>query len=151
VLKTAGLHWFIDSALSLSMCLGFLAGLFLRNHGYTKITPYVDPVMAIILALVLMKLPVRSITHNLFELLDAAPAREIQDRIREIAGRHKSKFLDIHRIRFRKAGRKLFLDICFLARGDFAVKEAQSLSDSFEQQLKKEFPNSDVVTYFKMA
>lgn len=149
VLKTSSLHWLIDSILSFAMCVGFLFGLFLHKLGYIRITPYIDPVMAIILALVFMRIPLKTITHNIFELLDAAPSQDIQDKIRKIVDLYKSRSLGVERIRFRKAGKKIFLDACFFVHGSLTVKEAEELANSFERDLAGEIEDCDVVVYFK--
>jgi cation diffusion facilitator family transporter len=149
VLRTAAMQWFADGALSFGMFVGFLFGLTMSSLGYVQVAPYVDPVMAIILALLLMKLPVHGIIANLYELLDAVPGKDVQDAIRKIIERHKPKFFGIHRIRFRKAGKKVFLDICFFVDGMMAIEDAEGLALAFEKDLITELPDCDVVVYFK--
>jgi cation diffusion facilitator family transporter len=149
VLKMSASHWFIDSALSFAMCAGFLFGLRLHTLGYTHITPYVDPVMAIILALVFMRIPLKTITHNIFELLDAAPGEDIQDKIRKVVDIYKSRSLGVERIRFRKAGRKVFLDVCFFVEANLTVRQAEELANGFERDLAAQIADCDVVVYFK--
>ncbi len=149
VLKTSSSHWFIDAAFSLGMFLGFLAGAVLGRLGFTRITPYVDPVMAILLALLLVRIPLLSIPAHIRELLDAVPSAGIQEKIRELACQQGSDVLEIERVRVRKAGRKLFLDVCLLVSGELTVRQARLLAENLERRLIKEYSGCDCVVYFK--
>lgn len=151
MLGTSAKQWFIDSALSAGMFVGFLAGTVLLKLGYSNITPYLDPGMAIALALVLMKFPLQALTGNMCELLDGVPAPDIHEKIAKIVEKHKTNFLGLHRMRARKAGRKTFLDIGFMVHGTLTMEQAQTLAEDFEQELAREVPSCDVVVYFKRA
>ncbi len=63
----------MDTVLSFGVCFGFICGLLLQRMGSYKMTPCVDPVMAIILASILIGVPFKTVMHNVLELLDAAP------------------------------------------------------------------------------
>ncbi|MBU4377403.1 MAG: cation diffusion facilitator family transporter [Candidatus Omnitrophica bacterium] len=149
VLRTSGMYWFSDSMLSFAMCGGFLFGWLMRKEGYVNIAIYVDPVMAIILSLFLMKLPTKNITANLLELLDAVPPKEIRDLINKIAEKHKMHSFGINRMRTRKAGKKTFMDICFVVRDNLTMKEASAIAADFERDLAAELPHCDIVVHFK--
>ncbi len=149
VLKTASAQWLADSVLSFGMLLGFLFGIAARALGYEHIAPYVDPAMAVILALVLIKLPIKSITQNLWELLDAAPNQNVQQAIRKIIDRHKGRSIEIYRLRFRKAGKKIFLEACFLVDGNLTIREAQTLVAAVEKDILSEIPECDMIVYCK--
>jgi divalent metal cation (Fe/Co/Zn/Cd) transporter len=149
MLKTAGLHWYADTVLSFGVCFGFLFGLVLQMLGYTKITPYVDPVMAIILALFFIQTPIKTIIHNVLELLDAVPSQDIRSRVKEVVEQYKPKSFGVHRLRSRKAGERIFVDICFIVHGNITVAEVEQLANSFERDLKGHLPICDVIVYFK--
>jgi cation diffusion facilitator family transporter len=149
MVKTASLHWIIDTALSFGVCVGFCFGLIMQKQGYTQITPYVDPVMSIILALFFVATPVRSGILYLFELLDAAPDENVRDRVNMIVERYKQKSSGIQRLRMRKAGRRIFVDICFFVKEDLTFKQAEALSQDFQRDIKTEFSNCDVVVSFE--
>ena len=149
MLKMASLHWFIDSSMSLGMFIGFGFGALMLKLGLTHIAPYVDPVMTLILIAFFIKSPVEAIMHNGVELLDMVPPKEDMKKITQITEKHKARSFGIHRIRARKAGQKLFIDICFLVEGNTPVKKAEELAKDFEKDITSHFPNSDVVVYFK--
>lgn len=149
MIKTASFHWLTDTILSFSVCVGFIVGLIAKDMGYVKIAPYVDPVMAIVLALFLSAMPLKGCLNNLFELLDAAPVRHIRAQIKKIIDVHKARFSGLHRLRVRKAGQKIFVDVCFLIRTDTNVAQAEESARELERDLKANFSECDVIVYFK--
>ncbi|MDD5045007.1 MAG: cation diffusion facilitator family transporter [Candidatus Omnitrophica bacterium] len=149
MLKVASLHWFTDTLLSFGVCAGFFIGLLLHDLGYNKITPYVDPVMAIVLALFFIKAPVRTMIYNVRELLDAVPGEDIHGKVKKVVGQYKPKSFGVYRLRTRKAGEKVFVDVCFIVKDNLTVIEVEELANSFERDLKNHLPNCDVVAYFK--
>ena len=151
VLRTSAMHWFIDGSLSFSMCAGFIVGLILADAGYGSISHYVDPVMAIVLALIFIKIPFKAVTINVLELLDAIPEKEIHSKIKQIAKNYEPQSLGIRRMRVRKAGRKTFLDIGFAVNENLTVKEANRIAENFKRDIIREVPNADAVVYFEHA
>jgi len=149
MVKTTSIHWLADTALSFGVCAGFCLGFLMQTLGYDTITPYIDPVMAIILAVFLMFMPIKGGMHSLFELLDASPAADVSGKINEVIDRYRHKFSGIDRLRIRKAGLKLFVDICFLVGQDCTVAQVGALADGFEREVKEEIPDSDIVVCFK--
>ncbi|MCE5282320.1 MAG: hypothetical protein LLG93_09495 [Deltaproteobacteria bacterium] len=63
--------------------------------------------------------------------------------------RYRPQLSGIDRLRVRKAGLKVFLDVCFLVRRDWTVAQVEKLSHCFEREIKAELPDSDVVVWFK--
>jgi cation diffusion facilitator family transporter len=150
MLRAAAQHWFIDTVLSFSVCLGFCFGLVMQSLGYTAITPYVDPVMAIMLAVFFISMPVRGGLRNLFELLDAAPLEEgFAGKVKEVVEEYKPRSFGVHRLRIRKAGQRIFVDICFLVKENLTVSQVEELAENFERDLNLKLPGCDVVVYFR--
>lgn len=151
MLKTAGWHWMTDTGLSFGMSLGFFFGLMLYKMGNTTITPYIDPVMAILLAIFFIQSPLRGIVHNILELLDAVPSDSLRSKVYGVVEQYRPKISAVHRIRARKAGEKIFVDAGFRVKANMTVAESEDLSSNFEADLRKELPHCDVVVYFKPA
>ncbi|MDD3089136.1 MAG: cation diffusion facilitator family transporter [Candidatus Omnitrophica bacterium] len=149
MLKVAGLHWHMDTVLSFGICFGFFIGLTLERMGYHRITPYVDPVMAMVLALSLVRDPIKTVTHNVLELLDAAPRGNVHGRVRKVVDTCGNGSLGVHRIRARKAGEKIFLDVIFSAKDNLSLVETEDLADRLEKGIRSELGNCDVVICFK--
>lgn len=149
MLRTAGTHWFIDTGMSFGVCAGFFLGLKLKEAGDTTITPYVDPIMAILLATVFLIPPIKGLKRNIMELLDAVPSQEIQSKIRKVVDQYKPNSFGVHRLRARKAGEKIFVEICFIVKADLTVKEVEDLANNFERDLKGHISRLDAIVYFK--
>lgn len=148
MLELASLHWYSDILMSFGICIGFLCGILLDHFGYSKISPYVDPVMAIILALFLIKIPLRNLMHSVLDLLDAAPGGHILDKVKKVVDMYVPKSFGVYRVRVRKAGQKVFLDICFNVKANLTVFEIRELANSFEKDLSSHIDNCDVVVHF---
>lgn len=151
MVRATGLHWLADAALSFGVCAGFCLGYLLQTLGFHEITPYVDPVMAIVLALLLMAMPVKVGMHSLFELLDASPAREVREKIREVVQLYRPEVSGLDRLRVRQAGLKVFVDVGFTVRQDLTVAQAEALAQRFTREVKTRLPGSDVVVGFRAA
>ncbi|MDD4908910.1 MAG: cation diffusion facilitator family transporter [Candidatus Omnitrophica bacterium] len=149
MLRASCLHWQMDTVLSFGVCFGFLIGLFLQREGYYKMTPYVDPVMAIILAFILIWAPFKTVIHNIRELLDAAPKGQIHARIKKIVEKRKPEHIIIHRIRTRRAGEKIFLDIIFDGKEDLTLAQAEELTGILETDIKADLGNCDILISFR--
>jgi len=151
MIKASSFHWFLDTALSCGIGLGFCIALILNNSGWSKITPYIDPSMAILLALFFISTPIKGGLHNVFELLDVTPISSIRNQIEEIAGRYKSDLFILDRLRIRKAGQRIFVDAGFVLDANLTVAKASELASSFERELKSNLADCDAVIYFKAA
>ncbi|MFA5144520.1 MAG: cation diffusion facilitator family transporter [Candidatus Omnitrophota bacterium] len=151
MLKVSSFHWFMDSLFSFAMCLGFLFGFYMHKLGYVRITPYVDPGMALVLATVFIWTPLKLIKHNFRELLDAVPVNEIRSEIEKIVEKHKARAFGIHSIRMRKAGDRVFLDVCFEIHGHTTLAQAQAFVEGFEKDIASQFPKYDIIVYFYPA
>ena len=149
MVKAASFHWLIDVVLSFSVCAGFCFGLIMQALGYYSITPYIDPVMAILLAVFFISTPVRGGLHNLFELLDAVPVGDVSNKVKKVVSQYKPRAFGVHRLRIRKAGQKIFVDVCFIVDKSLTVLQVEELAEAFERDLKAHLPDCDVVVYFK--
>ncbi|MFA5339769.1 MAG: cation diffusion facilitator family transporter [Candidatus Omnitrophota bacterium] len=149
MMHTASMHWFIDTGMSVGILGGFCAGWVLKEKGYTNITRFVDPAMAIILALIFIIPPARTIKRHFMELLDAVPSKDIRDKVRQVVDEYKPRMFGVSRVRTRKAGDKIFVDICFVVKEDMTVREAEAVAADFEKDLKTHLRHLDVVVYFK--
>ncbi|MFA5164217.1 MAG: cation diffusion facilitator family transporter [Candidatus Omnitrophota bacterium] len=149
MMHAASMHWFIDTGMSVGMLGGFYLGSVLKQRGYTEITPFIDPAMAIMLALVFILPPLKAMRRNLLELLDAVPSREIRDRVRKVVDEYKPKMFGVHRVRTRKAGEKVFVEVCFIVKENMTLNEAEAIASAFEKDLKTHLHHIDAVVYFK--
>lgn len=145
-LKAELFIWKLDAASTMAVGLAFVIGLILNRTKYAFIVPYVDPGIAVILAVVLLKEPLTMIFVSIRNLVLFAPEKEITQKIREEAQKemdscsYEITFLDIIR-----AGRKLWVEIYF--RTDAAAVSMADLKmtrDAVAAKLAEEFDNLSV-------
>lgn len=149
IISMAAIHWKTDVILSFGLLSGFLLGLVLTARGNTGFTHYIDPVMTIILAAYLMKSPIVSVIQSSMELLDAAPDREVREKIKRIVDEHSPGGLGKHRVRTRKAGGRMFVDVRFDVSPDITAERMSALARGFEAKMDRYLPGADVVVFFK--
>ena len=77
--------WKLDALSTLGVGCAFVLNLILMRTSLSFICPYVDPGIAIILAIVLIKEPIEMILDSLRSLVLFAPDKEIKEKIEEIS------------------------------------------------------------------
>ena len=148
MIRTSAEHWCVDASLSFGMCAGFFVGFLLLKTGWVSISVYVDPGMAVLLALFVMRSPFKALSGNVRELLDGVPEPVVHEKIKQAVQKHGAVFPGLHRMRVRKAGKRMFLDVGFKVSGGLTLEEAQARAEKFERELVREVPECDVVVYF---
>ena len=104
--------WKLDIIGSLGVSLAFALEVILRKTNAAWFSPYIDPIVAIIMALFLIREPIHMIFVNLKSLVLFAPNQEIMDQIRAIAEQSMStssytiQFLDVI-----QTGRKTWVEL----------------------------------------
>lgn len=145
-LKAELFIWKLDAASTMAVGLAFVLGLILSHTKFAFIVPYVDPGIAVILAVVLLKEPLTMIFSSIRNIILFAPEKEITQKIREEAQSELDEynftitFQDVIR-----AGRKLWIEIYF--RTDepaVSMTELKTAHDAVLQRLAGEFDNISV-------
>lgn len=151
MIRASGTHWLLDAGLSLGICVGFCIAIIMKDTSWARLTPYVDPVMAMLLASFFIFVPIRGGMHNLFELLDAAPDAHIRDNVKQIIEKFIPAGFKLEHIKIRKAGQKIFINICFTVLEKLSLEQATMAVNDFESNLKANLPECDAVVYLKYA
>lgn len=111
--------WKLDSISTLGVGMGFILKLILEHMGFTAIGPYVDPGIAIIVAVSLLKEPLRLFTEALKNLMLFAPDHDTSGRIRETCDNVLLPYgVYINFLDIIKTGRKYWIDIYFVCDRD---------------------------------
>lgn len=143
--------WRVEAIISLAICVAFGLGLvFEKIPGLGDYTSYVDPITCIALAIFLISQPARIIRGSFRDLTDACPDDEIQGRISTLAddccNEHGLK--SVEWLRLRKAGRRLFLTICFSASEEHSVKKMNHIREDISRKMNRLFPELDLCILF---
>lgn len=138
--------WKLDAISTLGVGLAFILKLILDKTSMHVIGPYIDPSIAILLALLLLKEPLGIFIESLKNLVLFAPNEETTEKIRKICEEELSKydcyinFLDII-----KTGRKIWIQIYFvLEKNTISIEKMRELNKSLKEKLTKEFDSINV-------
>ena len=114
------------------------------NQAIAKLSPYIDPAMAIILSLFILKIPVKLYKESLVDLLDANPGKTISDEITiytKNALREKFNLESKVEIKLRKAGRGMFLILCFNVPASYSFEQVQGIMRTLNDAICAGFQN----------
>ena len=111
--------WKLDAFSTLGVGCAFLLNLLLMRSQFSFICPYVDPCIAIILAVILIKEPLEMIFDSLRSLVLFAPDEEIKDKVTEACeGILNREGCQLTYLDLIKTGRKVWAEVYFLPLGN---------------------------------
>jgi len=106
-----------------------------------------DPIAAIIVALIMAAVGGTIIRRVLTHLADASlPPQEVS-RVAALLQEHYPQLLDFHRLRTRKAGSQRHIDLHLMLPPETTVQEAHNLCDHLERDIRAALPETDVVIH----
>ena len=139
--------WKLDAFSTLGVGAAFVINLVLLRTDIAWICPYIDPGIAIILAVALVKEPVVMILDSLRSLVLFAPEKEVFEKIDnvcvEVMERYdcEETFTDVI-----KTGRKIWLQIYFTHKGEeLRIGALKAARQEIINALAEDFDNIDIV------
>jgi cation diffusion facilitator family transporter len=109
-----------------------------------------DPLIAILVALNIIRTGASILRRSLMGLLDTALPDELQRKITEILARHaKKEGVRFHALRTRQAGAWRFVDFHVLVPGDWSVQRGHDLLEAIEEEVRAAVPNTSVFTHLE--
>ena len=133
--------WKLDVISSLGVSISFFVQMALHRTDYAWLAAYVDPVVAIVMACLLLVEPVKMIIVNLKSLVLFAPEEEIMDMIRHVAEHHMDKVhYDIEFLDVIQTGRKTWVEIYMTSHNNLInTTILLQLRNEIREELKKSF------------
>lgn len=135
--------WKLDALSTLGVGAAFVIQLILQRTALAWLSPYIDPGIAILMALILLKEPITMFWGSIKNLILFAPKKEVVDRVREVV----DGFLKQHEFRINfldviKTGRKIWIEVYILQDGDLiSIQELKQAHDEIIGELEKEYDN----------
>lgn len=133
--------WKLDIVSSMGVAVAFFVQTMLLKTSLSFLAPYIDPAVAVVMALLLIKEPVRVIFRSIKNLVLFAPEEETLNQIRAIVDRHMQdypyevKFLDVI-----QTGRKLWVEVYIGNRTDVIhISVLHRVRDEIKQELKHKY------------
>jgi len=123
---------------------GVAVGLFLIQLTHIAI---LDPVVAILVALLIIKESIGMILRAVKPLLDYKLSDEEEKSIKSVLDRYAGEIVDYHSIRTRKSGSSKFIDFHMTVKGSATVEWAHDLSERIEEALERELQRTNVTIH----
>jgi len=123
--------------------LGVMVSLFLSSSMGWK---YADPLIAILIALYIVKGAWGIGNTALAILMDRELEDDDRQKIRDIVMAHE-EVKGLHDLRTRSSGVHVFIQFHLELDGDMKLKEAHDISEDVERELMEAFPNAEVIIH----
>ena len=106
-----------------------------------------DPVVAIAVALLIIKTAVNLTREAFMPLVDTSlPAAETEI-ITSIINKHEHEFVEFHKLRTRKAGAERHIDLHLVVPKDNSVAQVHDLCNRIEREIKEELHEAHVLIH----
>ncbi len=139
-LEADGMHLRTDVYTSLGVFIGLVL---IHFTGWNII----DPIAAIIVALLIIKAAYDLTKKAFMPLVDTALDFESIKRIEEILEEQSNYYFEYHDLRTRKAGRESHIDLHLVISPEKSIQEAHDLCDKIEARINTEIPYSHVLIH----
>jgi len=142
--------WIIEGIVSLGVFVAFGISEYVSRTYWKGYADYVDPVLCIILAVFLIAKPISIIRDSFYDLVDASPYKDLKDGIMKIARAcaEEHRLHGIKSVKIRKAGRKLFVIVHFLADKSLALHHTEVVKKWVIDRVVAAYPDVDVTILF---
>ena len=133
--------WKLDAYSTGGVGLAFLIQLILQFTPLSFVVPYIDPAIAIFMALILAREPIMMIWDAVKSLILAAPGKEVMEQIRSKAEDIlKGYDLYIDFLDVVKTGRKIWVDVYITQKDDMlSISSLKLAHDEIVARLKPEY------------
>ncbi len=126
ILKANAWHHRTDSLSSIVVMIGLIGAY----AGYN----WLDPVAAVIVAVMIAKVGWDLAWNNIQELVDTAPPQDFIEKIEKIIS-EITEIKDVHKLRCRKAGANILLDLHIQVEPYISVSEGHQIGDCVTHRL----------------
>ena len=130
---------------------GVMVGLILIEVG-EKLFPgihfhWIDPVAAIIVALLILKAAAVLTQDSIRDLLDTMIPAEEETWIHDCIGKFAPTVCGFHNLRTRRTGHIRFMDVHLLVDGHMTVYESHRIANEIERDVEAQYPGSSVTIH----
>ena len=132
-------HLLSDVVTSAGVAVGLLVA------EYTGLA-VLDPVMALLVALLIVRMGVKLVLKSSRLLMDLHDPEE-ERRIMEVLESHVSDSVDFHDLKTRRSGNEVYAEVHLSVDPTLSVEEAHNLADHLEDDLRSELPNTRITIH----
>ena len=109
---------------------------------------WMDPLIAIIVALIILRAGYKMTKKNLYELTDVSLSTEEETIIHETIQAHPS-IISFHQLRTRRSGSSKLIDMHIILEKDMPLYEAHDVCDEIETKLKELLGECDITIHIE--
>jgi cation diffusion facilitator family transporter len=124
-------------------CAGVLGGLVLA---WITRWPWLDPVIAALMALVIIASAIKLVNDTVRPLMDEKLPPEEEKKIREVLD-SDARVLNYHRLRTRRAGSLRHMDVHILLDDTLSFPESHTIAEEVENNIRAALPGTDVIVH----
>lgn len=130
--------WFFDAAISGAVGIAFVLALALTHSPFARWVPFIDPVMTLILILVLLPVPARTVAEAFRQLVFMRPQDAEHQRLRSIClDTLAALALPEPRLRSLRIGRTVYIMATFLLAEDQPDPPVEKLDQAREEIIRR--------------
>jgi cation diffusion facilitator family transporter len=150
-LEADALHLRTDvyTSLGVLVALGaiYVAGLVVKDPLWRARVHYLDPLVALAVAVMIIRAAYDLTQRSLGGLVDR-PLPEHEDRIiRQVLRSYAGEFPEFHDLKHRKSGPERHIEFHLVATRDATVRKVHALCDEIEREIEKRLPKARVLIH----
>jgi cation diffusion facilitator family transporter len=111
--------------------------------------PIFDPIIAIIVALIIMKSSYDLTKRSVSGIMDVKLSDREEELIKSIIAEHYSDYAEFHDLRSRMSGAERFVDLHLVVPKNQHVGEAHDFCDHLEKDIKEKIPNLSILIHIE--
>lgn len=146
-LMADGWHLRTDVWTSAGVAVGLASYLFGKWYFPDTNLEWIDPVIAIGVAVLIVRAAWKLTSEAVTYLLDASLPEEEERSIRLIIDKMNPQVLNFHNFKTRKAGSERFVEFHLVVNKDLTVRQAHDICDDITARIKSQFPKTEVMIH----
>ena len=133
--------WNLDTVSSFVVAVAFSVQMIVLRTPLSFLTPFIDPAVAVVMAVLLIMEPVKVIFQSIKNLVLFAPDEEVVGKIREIVGSHMQDYpYEVTFLDVIQTGRKLWVEVYIGNQTDVIhISKLHRVRDEIRQELKHKY------------
>jgi|GEM_PF-102886 len=145
-LEADAAHLFADVYTSVGVFLG-LAGITVARYFFNKDIAYLDPVIAIGVAVFIMRTGSKITWKSFLPLIDFAGTPDEETGIKEAINQFRGEGVDFHKLRTRRAGATLHVDLHMGVRPGITLERGHEISHQLKARIVDKIPGASVLIH----
>jgi cation diffusion facilitator family transporter len=133
---------------------GVLIGLTIITIGekfFGKDLSWMDPAIAIVVAALILSAAYRITIKSFLPLMDAPASPEELQMIKESLNGFSARGMDFHKLRTRRAGGSLHIDLHMGCKPGITLEKGHELSHALKSRIEKSVPGANVLVHLEPA